>query len=90
MVKETLAAFGLVVILVGCAGFSFKNYGLDLPDYSQGKLLGPTEADDLPITVCKPDELVKGKCVVMLATDFFRLKQDYEETKQRLKECQSQ
>ena len=88
ILKESLAVLGLLIILIGCAGFRYKYYGLDLPEYTQGHLLGPNPADDLPISVCKPDDQAKGKCVVMPAAEFFSFKQDYEETVQRLKECQ--
>lgn len=89
----------LGVLLVGCAGaakFGYKYYGLDLPDYD-GKLLGPAEKDDLPFRQCQPDDFVtasdvhdlsKGKCVVLFSDEFFRLKADLMDTRQKLIECQ--
>ena len=76
------------VSLLGCAGFTYRHYGLDLPSYD-GRLLGPTEAQDKPFISCQPDAGNKGKCVVMFADEFFRMRQDYLETKRLLKECQS-
>jgi hypothetical protein len=83
-------AFGLLLgaLLVGCAGFSYRYYGLDVPSY-EGKLLGPKPELDKPFSVCKPDDVMKGKCVVMIQDEFFRMKQDYEETKRMLKDCQA-
>lgn len=83
-------ALGLIlgITLVGCSAWSYRYYGLDLPSY-EGKLLGPKPEQDKPFSVCKPDDVMKGKCVVMIQDEFFRMKQDYEETKKMLKQCQS-
>lgn len=87
LIKRLILVLAFGFILVGCAAFSYRYYGLDAVSYD-GKLLGPKPEDDISFMFCKPDETVKGKCVVMKADDFFRMKQDYNETKQRLIECQ--
>lgn len=79
-------------LLVGCAGFTFPYayYGMNLMDscYDHGDLLGKTAADDQPVSLCKPDEKVKGKCVVMLADPFYNMKGDYLDCKQKLSDCE--
>lgn len=83
--------FGVVfsIVLFACAGAGYRYYGLDGVSYEQGRLLGPKEADDLPFSNCQPNQTTKHPCVVMFANEFFELKQDYEDTKQKLSDCQS-
>jgi len=78
-----------LLLVVGCAGFSHRYFGLMGVFYDQGTLLGPKPKDDLPFKACAPNEDSKNPCVVMFARDFFALKADYESTKQRLKECEA-
>lgn len=77
-----------LVMFASCGSFSYKWYGMQLPDYTKGKLLAEDEADDLPMSVCKPDQVRKGKCVVMLIDEFEKLKADYEVARERLKQCE--
>ena len=77
------------VMLLGCAGISFRYYGLSQVIYEHGKLLGPKPKDDLPFSKCQPNAQSKNPCVVMFAPEFFSLKKDYEDTKQKLKECEA-
>lgn len=77
----------LGIVLIGCAGFSYRYYGLDLPSYD-GTLLGPEPKDDIDFKRCMPDDFDKNKCVVMLHEDAMRLKQDYLDTKDKLKACE--
>jgi len=83
-----LAGWWVCLILVGCAGFTFRYYGLEGVRYEDGKLLGAEPKDDLPFSACAPDGRVKQKCVVMFVSEFFKLKTDYEDTKEQLKQCQ--
>jgi len=53
-------------------------------------LLSKNEEDDLPLSVCKPDAKVKGKCIVMLVDEWALLQMDYNRIKETLKECQKQ
>lgn len=76
------------VLLVGCAGFSYKYYGLSADSY-EGKLLGPKPEDDLPFAECKPTDADKSPCVVVKAKVWFALKTDYEQMEEALKACQS-
>lgn len=87
-VRSLTLGIVLGVLLVGCiSAIQYKYYGLDAVSYD-GMLLGKTSADDIPFSECKPDEVTKGKCVVLKAPEFFAMKQDYETTVQRLKECE--
>ena len=81
---------GLVVgvLLAGCASFIYRSYGLEGVSYKDGTLLGPKPADDLPFSTCEPTEGVKHPCVVMLAEEFFAFKLDYQDTQDRLKQCE--
>lgn len=88
MVRAYLFGFLWCLILVGCAGFAYHYYGLDGVVYEHGMLLGPKPKDDLPFSKCAPNAETAHPCVVMFAKDFFAFKQDYEDTKQKLKECQ--
>lgn len=89
MVKRSfLFGFLSCLFLLGCAGFSYRYYGLSGVSYESGILLGPKPKDDIPFSACAPNPENKNPCVVMFAKEFFALKLDYEDTKQKLKECQ--
>lgn len=75
-------------ILAGCAGFSIHYYGLQGVNYNDGVLLGPKPKDDLPFSKCAPIGNEAQPCIVMFSQEFFALKQDYLDTKQKLKDCQ--
>ncbi len=82
----TLIAF----LFAACAsaGYAYRYYGLEQVNYTEGKLLGPEPKLDLPFSACAPDDGMKHKCIVMFADELFRAKQDFEDTKQKLKECE--
>ena len=71
--------------LMACAGFQYKYYGIHP---SEGKLLGSKPEEDLPLSVCEPDERVKGKCVVLFTEEFKSLVLEYTDIKERLKACE--
>lgn len=92
----------ILLYLAGCAtaGFTYKWYGLEAESY-QGKLLGPDPSLDLEFTKCQPDPDAspdpspnpapspeKGKCVVMLSSEFFAMKLAYEQLQKDLSNCQ--
>lgn len=79
--------FGML-LLIGCAGFTYRYYGLKGVVYDHGTLLGPSDKDDLPFSKCAPNALSSFPCVVMFTKDFFAFKTDYEDSKQKLKECE--
>lgn len=78
----------LTAALASCAtpNFNYKWYGIDP---AAGKLLGPTEEQDIPLARCQGDELQKGKCAVLFIEEFERLQTDYIQIQVQLKECQS-
>lgn len=94
MVNRSFAAGILfAILLVGCAGFSYKHYGLDLRDVpienlEKGKLLGPKEKDDRPLSDCSPNIETNYPCAVMFADEFYKLKEDYLRMREQLKACQ--
>lgn len=89
MVKRKHLSIGLLCLLplVACSSFPYKYYGMELPSY-EGTLLGPEPEDDLPFKECAPDEITKGKCVVMFIAEFELLKMELEELRARLKACE--
>ncbi len=86
--RAFIFGFAFCFVLVACSAASFRYYGLEGVSYQEGKLLGPKPKDDLPFSMCAPTAAVRNPCVVLFATEFFALKQDYLDTKQKLKECQ--
>ena len=86
--RNFILGFISCLFFVGCAAFSFRYYGLADVVYEHGTLLGPKAKDDLPFSKCQPNGTTKHPCVVMFTADFFSLKQDYEDTKQKLIDCQ--
>lgn len=86
MFWQCMFMLSVVMLLVSCAGaFPYKWYGID-PD--AGVLFGKTNKEDLPLTVCAPDQTQKGKCAVILIDEFDRLRNDYAAMKERLKACE--
>lgn len=77
------------VLLLSCASaaISYNYYGLAADSYD-GKLLGVDESKDLPLSICEPDAKVKGKCVVMLKAEFFKMKSDLDQTREKLISCE--
>lgn len=83
-----LMGFAGALLLAGCAGFSYHYYGLADVEYDHGNLLGPKPKDDLPFSKCAPNGESKHPCVIMFTKDFMAFKLDYEDTKQKLSDCQ--
>jgi hypothetical protein len=88
--RQFLFGFTLACFLFSCANFAFKYYGLAGATYDKGTLQGPNASDDLPFSKCAPNAESKFPCVVMFTKDFLAFKQDYEDTKQKLSDCQGQ
>ena len=86
-------ALGLVsgIGLISCAGVSFNYayFGLSAASYD-GQLLAVDPKNDLPLSICAPDAVDKGKCIVMRGADFYAVKKDFLDTKQKLIDCQKQ
>jgi hypothetical protein len=80
--------FVFALILAGCAGFSYHYYGLAEVDFEHGTLLGPKPKDDLPFSKCAPNAQSKHPCVVMFTSEFFALRQEYDDVKTRLSDCE--
>jgi hypothetical protein len=77
-----------LILIAGCAGFSYRYYGLSEVVYDHGNLLGPKPKDDLPFSKCAPNAQTKNPCVVMFTKDFYNLRLDYDDTKNRLIDCE--
>lgn len=75
-------------LLMGCASFAYRYYGLEGVRYEEGKLLGPVPKEDLPFSSCAPNVESKHPCVLMFAKEFYAFKLDYEDTKQDLETCE--
>lgn len=89
--RAILVGLVLGFLIAGCAGatFAYKYYGIDSVRYDQGKLLGPKPENDIPFNACEPSAQSKHPCVIMFASEFFKLKQDYMDTQDKLNQCQS-
>jgi hypothetical protein len=83
-------AFWLIlgVLVTGCAGLTYKNYGMSGVDYSKGMLLGADAKDDLPFSKCAPGPQVKFPCTIMFAADFYAMKRELLELRTALQTCQ--
>lgn len=84
----------LLACLFACStlAFDYKYYGLAPADGEtelKGKLIAHDPKDNLPLSVCTPDDQVKGKCVVLLIDEFNRLQNDIIDCQDRLKVCES-
>ncbi len=74
--------------LAGCAGFTYRYYGLADVGYEHGTLLGPSEKDDLPFSKCAPNAESKHPCVIMFTKEYMAFKQDYLDTQAKLIACE--
>jgi len=78
-----------ILFALGCAtAFPYRYYGLNASNYD-GTLQGPKPSDDLPLSKCKPDDQVKGKCYVVLASEMDKIKLGYKDLVNQLQTCQS-
>jgi hypothetical protein len=90
--KLILVSF-LSVLLTACAGAA-AFYGIEWPEsglIDDAVLFVPkdsTAKKDLPMTACKPDETLAGKCVVLLKEEFFNLLRENKELKIRVAELE--
>lgn len=86
MIKGIAIAIFLASVGGSCAAaFPYKYYGI-IP--STSTLLAKDPKYDLPLSLCEPDDQIKGKCVVLFVEDFERLLTDYAAMKERLKQCE--
>jgi hypothetical protein len=86
--RAFIFGFLSALFLLGCAGFSYRYYGVSEVDYEHGTLLGPKPKDDLPFSKCAPSAQTQHPCVVMFTTEFYALRQDYDDLKNRLIACE--
>ena len=89
--RSFLLGFGSCLLMIlGCAtaGISYRYYGISGVSFDQGKLLGPSEIDDIPLSKCAPSGESKTPCVVMFSDEFLAFKKDYLDLKQQLIDCQ--
>lgn len=84
-----------VITLAGCAAaVEYHYYALDIPTdcYDKGQLIGKPGASgwvNLPFDECKPDDTIKGKCVVELSADHFAKEKELVQCRAQLSECQN-
>lgn len=87
--KDFILGFMCCALLFGCASFAYTTYGLDGVNYSNGKLLAAKPEGDKAFMECAPTAAIKHPCVVLFATEWFRLKQDFIDTQNKLKTCEA-
>lgn len=74
-----VGGFLLGIMFSAClasSSFPFHYYALSAASY-EGKLVGPSEDKDLLLSMCAPKEGDKAPCMVMLTSDFMRLKESH-------------
>lgn len=92
--KSKHFAFGCMFafLMMGCASFSYRYYGMDSNvSYEKGVLTGKEGTEgwpDIPFSFCAPSAATNHPCVIMKSADFFAMKLDYEDLKSKLDECQ--
>ncbi len=91
--RELLFVFGLVVglLLASCASVAFPykyRYPDENVDYTKGTLLGDTASSDVPFNTCAPTSTNKRPCTCLETPTFLAFKLDYEDTQQKLSDCQ--
>lgn len=85
---------GYMILILGmltaCASlsFNFKSYGLQAQNYD-GKLLAAKPENDLSLKMCEPNDQYHGKCVVMMADEYYRMKTEHTDLEERLKDCEA-
>ena len=78
----------LALVLGSCASVGYQHFVLDLPTYEQGILRGPKPKDDLPVSVCTPDQASQSKCIVVLEEVWDTLQRELIEMRERLEACE--
>lgn len=75
--------------LLGCSSFAYKYYGVQWAERSDDvRLLSADPKDDKPFTICKPSEDDLGKCVVVPASEWFKLQRDFQTMRARIRELE--
>lgn len=79
----------LLLALTAC-GSAYKYYQIDITNecFESGKLLAAEAKDDLPLVVCRPDDVAVGKCVVLMTAEYRRLRERIVELEKRLADCE--
>lgn len=67
---------GLAISACVASTFPYKYYALDSDSYT-GTLKGPTQDQDVLMSMCLPSEHDKAPCLVMFTSAFMRLKESY-------------
>jgi hypothetical protein len=83
--RALLQGIGLGLVLMACASFSYRYYALD---YQHAMLLGPTPADDLPLSVCQGTAAAPNQCIVEKIDIFYQMKSDFQKCQNDLITCQ--
>lgn len=87
--RTFLAGMAFALLLMGCAGFGYRFYAIEVPSY-EGTLVADKTENDLPFKACEPNVSSKRPCVVMLTPEFFKLKEEVTQLRQALKDCQAE
>lgn len=78
----------ILALFMGCA--AHWPYPVRVLSVREGVLRGPTSAQDLPLSVCDPDEISEANCYVMLREEYRALRKEYNNLIERLKGCEGQ
>lgn len=91
MNNKAYMIFVWCLLLLACGSFSYKHYVVQpMPgEELRGVLAAKDQSEDLPLSRCQPDDIQKGKCVVLFVEEWERLRVDYDALKMKLEECES-
>ena len=88
MKPQQVVYSGMILLaLIGCA--ATWPYPERVLSVQEGLLKGPEPKDDLPLSVCDPDEVSQAQCYVMLREEYRAMRKDYNNLKVRLKELEA-
>jgi len=87
--KKFILGFISCAFLTACATQAYTSYIMELTKW-EGTLKARKPSDNLPVSVCQPDEQDLDKCRVIITDEWERMNSDIINLKERLKACEQQ
>jgi hypothetical protein len=85
--RHFILGFAACALFTSCASVAYNSYIMELALW-EGVLRGSKPSEDIPISACKPDDISKDKCRVILIAEWERINSDVIRLKQQLKACE--
>lgn len=86
MKRQFLYSALILALLIGCA--AHWPYPVRVLSVRDGVLRGPSPDQDLPLSVCDPDETSQAKCYVHFRDEYMALRKERNDLIERLKACE--